>query len=257
MDVTENRLSQFEEEETNHNEEEEEEEELVGDDDDDDDNDNDDNNDEVEQQLPAPVDVLDRFKVDVVSLEDGPAARIVLYNVNLPRRLWQDEPSLIRVRNLITRDFRNVPGIYFQLSATYTLVNRENGEIRTWSGSFNPRNRVISELTSHSLFEPESFVPFVLAHSLPDWVFDKLTVGGGGGQLTAGKTSVWVLDEIKSIVISFQARLGVSHSLFSRYPLLNWWRRRRQRRHGRGRGNQGFAVGERVSQRRGIWFQLE
>jgi len=266
MDVAENRLSQLEEEEANHNEEEEEEveeEELVGDDDDDDnddhddDDDDDDNNDEAKQQLPAPVDVLDRFKVDVVSLEDGPAARIVLYNVNLPRRLWQDEPSLIRVRNLITRDFRNVPGIYFQLSATYTLVNRENGEIRTWSGSFNPRNRVISELTSHSLFEPESFVPFVLAHSLPDWVFDKLTVGGGGGQLTAGKTSVWVLDEIKSIVISFQARLGVSHSLFSRYPLLNWWRRRRQRRHGRGRGSQGFAVGERVSQRRGIWFQLE
>jgi len=210
--------------------------------------------DEVER--PVAVDALDQFKADVLSLEDGAAARIVLYNVNLPRRLWQDEASLIRIRNLVTRDFRNVDGIYFQLSATYTLVNRETGEIWTWSGSFNPRNRVASELTSHAPFEPDSFVPFVLAHSLPDWVFDKLTVGGGTGQLTAGKPSVWVLDEIKSIVISFQARLGVSHSLFSRYPLLNWWRRRRWRG-GHGGGGPGFAIGERVTRRSGIRFQLE
>jgi len=157
--------------------------------------------DEVER--PVAVDALDQFKADVLSLEDGAAARIVLYNVNLPRRLWQDEASLIRIRNLVTRDFRNVDGIYFQLSATYTLVNRETGEIRTWSGSFNPRNRVASELTSHAPFEPDSFVPF-----------------------------------------------------FSHYPLLNWWRRRRWRG-GHGGGGPGFAIGERVTRRSGIRFQLE
>jgi len=108
-----------------------------------------------EDRLEPSPDVLDQFKVVILSLEDGPAARIVLYNVNLPRRLWQDESSLIRIRDLVTRDFHNVSGIYFQMSATYTLVNRENGEIRTWSGSFNPRNRVISELTSHSSFQSE------------------------------------------------------------------------------------------------------
>jgi len=185
--------------------------------------------------LEEPEDALDRFKVDVAAIEDGPAARIVLYNVNLPRRLWQDEASLIRIRDRVVRDFNNDAGIYFQLSATYTLVNRENGEVRTWSGSFNPRNRVISELTSHASFEPDSFVPFVLAHSSPDWVFDKLTAAGGG-LLTDGKPSVWVVDEIKSIVISFQCRLGVTHSLFSRYPPLNWWRRRYGNRGKRQRG---------------------
>jgi hypothetical protein len=203
-----------------------------------------------EDRLEPSPDVLDQFKVDILSLEDGPAARIVLYNVNLPRRLWQDESSLIRIRDLVTRDFHNVSGIYFQMSATYTLVNRENGEIRTWSGSFNPRNRVISELTSHSSFQSDSFVPFVLAHSSPDWVFDKLTTGGG--QLTAGKTSVWVLDEVKSIVISFQARVGVSHSFFSRYPSLNWrTRRSSRRRHG------GAAAPGGGGNKRGFGFQLD
>ena len=30
------------------------------------------------------TDVLNQFKVDILSFEDGPAAQIVLYNVNLP-----------------------------------------------------------------------------------------------------------------------------------------------------------------------------
>ena len=64
---------------------------------------------------------------------------------------------------------------------------------------------------SHSSFQPDSFVTFLLAHSSPDWVFDKLTAGGG--QLMAGKTSVWVLDEVKSIFISFQ-KMGDSHLFF-------------------------------------------
>jgi len=38
-----------------------------------------------EDRLEPSPDVLDQFKVDILSLEDGPAARIVLYNVNLPR----------------------------------------------------------------------------------------------------------------------------------------------------------------------------
>jgi hypothetical protein len=183
-------------------------------------------------------DVLNQFKVDIASLADGPAARLVLYNVNIPRRLWQDEPSMVRVRDIVVRDFGNVSGVYFQLSATYTLVNRETGEIRTWSGSFNPRNRDICELTSHLSFEPDTFVQFVLAHSLPEWVFDKLNAGAG--QLTAGRTSVWVLDDVKSIIASFQGRLGISHSLFSRYPPLNWWRR--NRRNVAGTGRKGVRV---------------
>jgi hypothetical protein len=183
-------------------------------------------------------DVLNQFKVDIASLADGPAARLVLYNVNIPRRLWQDEPSMVRVRDIVVRDFGNVSGVYFQLSATYTLVNRETGEIRTWSGSFNPRNRDICELTSHLSFEPDTFVQFVLAHSSPEWVFDKLNAGAG--QLTAGRTSVWVLDDVKSIIASFQGRLGISHSLFSRYPPLNWWRR--NRRNVAGTGRRGVRV---------------
>jgi hypothetical protein len=183
-----------------------------------------------------PEDALSQFKIDIASLEDGPVARLVLYNVNLPRRLWQDEQSLVRIRDIVTRDFGEVAGVYFQLSATYTLANRETGEIRIWSGSFNPRNRDISELTSHSTFEPDTFVEFVLAHSSPEWVHDKLNAG-----VTAGKTSVWVLDEVKSIVISFQGRLGNRHSLFSRYPSLNWWRRSR-RRNVVARGRRGVRI---------------
>jgi hypothetical protein len=88
--------------------------------------------------------------------------------------------------------------------------------IGAWSGSFNPRNRVASELTSHSSFVSNSFVPFAVAHSLPSWVLDKLAVRVT--QLTAGKLSVWIFDKRKSIVILFQTRLGVDYSLFTWCP---------------------------------------
>ncbi len=42
--------------------------------------------------------------------------------------------------------------------------------IRTWSGSFNPQNRVTIELKSYSLYFTDSFVPFTLAHSSLSWV---------------------------------------------------------------------------------------
>jgi hypothetical protein len=46
--------------------------------------DDDDNNDD-EDRLELNSEVLNQFKVDILSLEDGPTARIVLYKVNLPR----------------------------------------------------------------------------------------------------------------------------------------------------------------------------
>jgi hypothetical protein len=82
----------------------------------------------------------DQIKVDVASVEDTHNTKIILYNVNFPLRLWQDETAVIRIQDTVARDFNNSSGIYFQLSATYTLVNRFSGEVRTWSGSFNPQN---------------------------------------------------------------------------------------------------------------------
>jgi len=160
---------------------------------------------------------LDQFKVDVASVEDTNNTRIFLYNVNFPLRLWQDESAVIRIWDTVARDFNNSSGIYFQLSATYTQVNWKSGEARTWSGSFNPRNRTAGALTSHQLFEPDSFVPFVQAHSWPEWVHERLTAGR---LLGAGKISQWTLDVVKSIIISFQSCLKTRHSLFIRYPNL-------------------------------------
>jgi hypothetical protein len=118
--------------------------------------------DRCQQRLLEPEDAVDRFKVDVAALEDGPAAWIVLYNINLTRQLWQNEASLIRIRDRVVRDFNNDTGIYFQLSGTYTLVNCEKGEVHTWSGSFIPRNRVVSKLISYAAFEPIRSFPLCL-----------------------------------------------------------------------------------------------
>ncbi len=136
-------------------------------------------------------------------------------------QLCQDESSLIRVRDIVAADFLNATNIYFQLLATYSLVQVETGETRNWTGSFSPRNRVGSELTSHLPFEPESFVPFVLARTVPNEVHSKLSFG-------PRRVSVWRLDQVKSIIISFQTKLNVTDDFFRRRPLVERWRQRRR-----------------------------
>jgi hypothetical protein len=68
---------------------------------------------ELQRQLAVYEEVYNCFKVDGLALEEGSSFPIVLYNINLPVRLCQDESSLIRVRDIVAADFLNATNIYF------------------------------------------------------------------------------------------------------------------------------------------------
>ncbi len=89
--------------------------------------------------MPSPWDTL---KVTALNIRHSEykSERLVLYNVNVPVHLISNENVYNVIRDTIVHDFNNHSGIYFQLSAVYTLVNRDTGDLRTWTGSFNPRN---------------------------------------------------------------------------------------------------------------------
>jgi len=109
--------------------------------------------------MPSP---WDTFKVTALSIRHSEykSERLVLYNVNVPVHLISNENVYNVIRDTIVHDFDNNSGIYFQLSAVYTLVNRDTGDLRTWTGSFNPRNRQPNQLTTHRRFEPDTFIDF-------------------------------------------------------------------------------------------------
>jgi hypothetical protein len=163
----------------------------------------------------------DVFKVTALSIrhlknEHTKSERLVLYNINLPVHLMSNENVYNVIRDTIVRDFDNNPGIYFQISAVYTLVNRDTGALRTWTGSFNPRNRQPSQLSTHLRFEADTFINFARANSSVEVALQKLTANSA----TAGNTSVWSLQDLKAIIFSFQCRLHPNHRLFQHRPRL-------------------------------------
>jgi len=161
------------------------------------------------------------FKVNAISVRHSATdnERLVSYNINLPVPLIPNENVYSVIRDTIVHDFDNSPGIYFQISAVYTLVNRDTGDLRTWTGSFNPRNRQVSQLSAHRLFEADSFVNFARANCSVEAAVQKLTANSDA-RTTAGKTSVWSLQDLKAIIFSFQCRLYPTHRLFTIRPQL-------------------------------------
>ena len=158
------------------------------------------------------------FKVNAISVRHSATSneRLVSYNINLPVPLIPNENVYSVIRDLIVHDFDNSPGIYFQISAVYTLVNRDTGDLRTWTGSFNPRNRQPSQLSTHRRFEADTFINFARANSSVEVALQKLTANFA----TAGNTSVWSLQDLKAIIFSFQCKLRASHRLFLHRPQL-------------------------------------
>jgi hypothetical protein len=114
-------------------------------------------------------------------------------------------------------NFDNNSGIYFQISAVYTLVNRNTGDLQTWMGSFHLRNCQPSQLSTHRRFEADSFINFARANCSVEVAVQKLTAKS---TTAAGKTSVWSLQDLKAIIFSFQCRLRPTHRLFTIRPQL-------------------------------------
>jgi hypothetical protein len=110
--------------------------------------------------------------------------------------------------------FDNDSSIYFQLSAVYTLVHRDTGNLRTRTGSFNSRNCQPSQLSTHQRFEADTFIDFARANSSVEVALQKLTAN------YAADGQTWSLQDLKSIIFSFQCKLRASHWLFQHRPQL-------------------------------------
>ena len=161
----------------------------------------------------------DNFKLDAAAIYDprAPQQRVVVCNFNVPLQRLQDLATFEFVRETLETDFpANAQGVavgsYFQLSAVYVLVNTVTNEERLWCGSFNPRARELSQLTTFRPFEPATFSQYVLTHANPERIYNKLL------NVVNGDTSVWKFDRLISVVISFQTTLHLSHSFFVRHP---------------------------------------
>jgi hypothetical protein len=162
------------------------------------------------------------FKVDGAAIvdRDNPHQRILVYNVNIPVERAQSEETFETVRHLVNTDFpeedrgRLVYPLYFQISAVYTLIHRQTGEERVWSGSYSPRARNLGEITAFRPYNSDTFVQYALQHCSPNRITERLD------SRTSGVESAWTVGQILSVVVSIQATARTNHVVFRNHPTL-------------------------------------
>jgi hypothetical protein len=102
------------------------------------------------------------FKVDSVILQsNNENSRLVIYNINVPDYLLTQNETLLqtltRVKDLLVRDFEDLPVVY-QISASYILAHNVTGQIKTWTGSFFAKNNRAGLIADFQNFNSNSFV---------------------------------------------------------------------------------------------------
>lgn len=155
----------------------------------------------------------DLFKLDGLILRDNPKSFIFVVNFNVPQTYLLDESvattKFLHAQSCVQDEFRKeieLDQLYYSVSAAYTLEHKDNGQQRHWRGSFAPRNNQDYFISGHRLYEDSSFLEHVLKSTRPEKVMELLTI--------AGRDSKWIITELTSIIISFQARCKSRTHLF-------------------------------------------
>lgn len=147
---------------------------------------------------------------------------ILVTNINIPESEFEQLDTVLnRAQHLITTDYVNIPNVQFQVCATYELRNTKTGDVRQWTGSFNPRGNQSSTLTDFQTYLPHNFKDIVIESASPDNVFRKLRF-----YLVATN---WVFQRLTSIIVSVQCVMPETHPTILRRSLLACHNARRSR----------------------------
>ena len=152
------------------------------------------------------------LKVDATYLDGSEQnSFLILYNVNVPSRLIFGDPANVaeQVKRFLDVEFPPPCTIYFQLTATYYIVNKQTGFERLWSGSFSPRQNLAARLLPFQNYDNASFVnKFVNAC---DNVQEKLT--------WFGRETVWEFDRLESVIVNVQTTAQHGHPALAGHNL--------------------------------------
>lgn len=137
---------------------------------------------------------------------------ILVTNINIPEGdLVNLENVLDRIRDLIVSDYFSIENIQYQICATYELRNTATGDVRQWTGSFNPRGNQSNALSQFQQFGV-NFNDSVRDAIAPENIYRKL-------RFYHVETN-WVFQKLNSIVISFQSEISLAHPTLMRRSLL-------------------------------------
>lgn len=165
------------------------------------------------------------LKVDQTLLHLPDAGYLLVSNVNIPEAEFVNlDAVLVRTQQFIDQDYLGLQNhIHYQVCATYELQNVNTGEIRHWSGSFNPRGNRFNVLSQFQPYQANTFRGIVAHACSPNNVYNRLRF--------FHVSTAWVFRRISSAIITLQARIRPDHDTVNRRGLLQIRNGRRSRVH--------------------------
>ena len=173
-----------------------------------------------------------QLKVDITTIGvDQPGFYLLLLNFNIPRSIVEEnlplslEQVLIDVAKFLHHHFFPLP-IYYQVTASYNLLNRETGDTRLFTGSFSPGSANISSLSGDIFksFRRDTFPGQVQQYATQANILNCL-------QRPNDEDSKWTFQSLASLIINCQLQLKGTHTFIVQKNLLLTRGNRHGRRH--------------------------
>jgi len=175
------------------------------------------------------------IKVDITSVDATDGSYLLLLNFNLPKTVVEDNVPVSKVQVLndivtyLEKHFSNL-NIYYQVTASYNLTNKETGDKRLFTGSFCPSSANQASLSGPVFvtYSRDNFSVQVQSFTTEENILNCLQWPSGGG---GDDNSDWEFSDLVSVIINCQVLVQSSHLFLKEQSLLV----SRNKRHGRRR----------------------
>lgn len=137
------------------------------------------------------------WKVDQTCIPLEENRIIFITNINVPVRYLSDETNLDRINRFIESEYRNIPKVYIQFTATYSLESIKTGHQREWVGNFFPRNNNRYSITP--FFEAHNFMTKAREYLKEEVILNALS-------LPEEEETEWAITELHSVIINIQGK---------------------------------------------------
>ena len=144
---------------------------------------------------------------------------IFVTNIKIPTVSFQTVNLTQRIEHFVNFEYSENLEVYFEITASYTLVHTENGSLRKWVGSFSPLQNF--SLTQLALFRErfnQTIEPLLDIRHLSRQIQHLIP------------NTHWALEEVESLIVNVSAVVPSNYYRLIERGLINQYGRRGRRK---------------------------
>ena len=144
---------------------------------------------------------------------------IFVTNIKIPPVFFGRANLTQRIQHFVNREYSEDVIVYFELTASYTLVHTESGATRKWVGSFSPQaNFALSPLGLFRETFALAIAPLLDINQLARQI----------GQLIPN--TIWNLHEVEALIVNISGMVPLNYHKLRERGLVTQYGRRGRRK---------------------------